>query len=47
MIGATTLSGREADVLRAAADGATVADFSGRLFLSEGTVRNCLSSAMG
>ncbi|KGH45875.1 MerR family transcriptional regulator [Modestobacter caceresii] len=46
-MGATPLSGREADVLRAAADGATVADIAGRLFLSEGTVRNYLSSAIG
>jgi two-component system response regulator DesR len=46
-IGATPLSVREADVLRAAADGATVADIARRLFLSEGTVRNYLSSAMG
>ena len=46
-LGATPLSSREADVLRAAADGATVADIAGRLFLSEGTVRNYLSSAIG
>ncbi|MCZ2837049.1 response regulator transcription factor [Modestobacter sp. VKM Ac-2985] len=46
-MGATPLSGREADVLRAAADGATVADIAGRLYLSEGTVRNYLSSAIG
>jgi two-component system response regulator DesR len=46
-IGATPLSAREADVLRAAADGATVADIAVRLFLSEGTVRNYLSSAIG
>jgi two-component system response regulator DesR len=46
-IGATPLSAREADVLRAAADGATVADIARRLFLSEGTVRNYLSSAIG
>ncbi|MCZ2819697.1 response regulator transcription factor [Modestobacter sp. VKM Ac-2977] len=46
-MGATPLSGREADVLRAAADGATVADMAGRLYLSEGTVRNYLSSAIG
>jgi two-component system response regulator DesR len=46
-IGATPLSAREADVLRAGADGATVADIAGRLFLSEGTVRNYLSSAIG
>jgi two-component system response regulator DesR len=46
-LGATPLSAREADVLRAAADGATVADIAGRLFLSDGTVRNYLSSAIG
>ena len=46
-LGATPLSAREADVLRAAADGATVADIAGSLFLSEGTVRNYLSSAIG
>ena len=46
-LGATPLSAREADVLRAAADGATVADISRTLFLSEGTVRNYLSSAIG
>jgi two-component system, NarL family, response regulator DesR len=45
-IGATPLSAREADVLRAAGDGATVADIAAQLFLSEGTVRNYLSSAM-
>jgi two-component system response regulator DesR len=46
-LGATPLSAREADVLRAAADGSTVAAIAGRLFLSEGTVRNYLSSAIG
>ncbi|SDG48738.1 response regulator transcription factor [Klenkia brasiliensis] len=46
-LGSSPLSAREADVLRAAADGATVADISGRLFLSEGTVRNYLSNAIG
>jgi two-component system response regulator DesR len=46
-LGATPLSSREADVLRAAAGGATVAAIAGRLFLSEGTVRNYLSSAIG
>jgi two-component system, NarL family, response regulator DesR len=46
-IGATPLSAREADVLREATDGATVADIARRLFLSEGTVRNYLSSAIG
>jgi two-component system response regulator DesR len=46
-LGATPLSAREADVLRAAADGSTVAGIAARLFLSEGTVRNYLSSAIG
>ena len=46
-LGATPLSDREADVLRAASDGATVADIAARLFLSEGTVRNYLSQAIG
>jgi two-component system response regulator DesR len=46
-IGATPLSAREAEVLRASRDGATVADIAARLFLSEGTVRNYLSSAIG
>jgi two-component system response regulator DesR len=41
------LTEREADVLRAARDGGTVADIAGGLHLSEGTVRNHLSSAIG
>ena len=45
--GRSPLTDREAEVLRAAADGATVADISYRLFLSESTVRNYLSSAIG
>ncbi len=45
--GPSPLTEREADVLRAAADGSTVADLAGRLFLSESTVRNYLSSAIG
>jgi two-component system response regulator DesR len=44
--GASPLTGRERDVLVAARDGATVADVSAKLFLSEGTVRNYLSSAI-
>ena len=35
------------EVLAASADGATVADVAGRLHLSESTVRNYLSSAIG
>ena len=38
--GASPLTERERDVLRAAADGATVATVAARLHLSEGTVRN-------
>ena len=45
--GATPLTQRECDVLVAARDGATVADIARRLVLSEGTVRNYLSSAIG
>jgi two-component system response regulator DesR len=43
--GANPLTDRERDVLRAAADGATIAEIAQRLFLSTGTVRNYLSSA--
>jgi two-component system response regulator DesR len=45
--GASPLTGREADVLRAAAEGGTVADIARALRLSQGTVRNHLSSAIG
>jgi two-component system response regulator DesR len=45
--GATPLTERERDVLRAARTGATVADIASALVLSEGTVRNYLSSAIG
>lgn len=44
--GPSPLTGRERDVLAAARDGATVGDIAGRLYLSEGTVRNYLSSAI-
>lgn len=46
-IGANPLTSRERDVLRAAAEGGTIADIAGRLYLSDGTVRNYLSSAIG
>ncbi len=45
--GESPLTSRETDVLRAARDGSSVATVAGRLFLSEGTVRNHLSSAIG
>ena len=45
--GPNPLTDRERDVLTAAADGATVADIAHQLFLSESTVRNYLSSAIG
>jgi two-component system, NarL family, response regulator DesR len=45
--GNSPLTDRERDVLLAAADGATVADVAARLHLSEGTVRNHLSAAIG
>jgi two-component system, NarL family, response regulator DesR len=44
--GLSPLTARERDVLAAARNGATVADIAGRLFLSEGTVRNYLSAAI-
>jgi two-component system response regulator DesR len=45
--GASPLTSRETEVLRAARDGGTVADLSAVLHLSEGTVRNHLSAAIG
>lgn len=46
-LGESPLTGRERDVLLATADGGTVSQIAGRLFLSEGTVRNHLSSVIG
>ncbi|WP_200302323.1 response regulator transcription factor [Streptomyces adelaidensis] len=45
--GPNPLTARERDALNASADGATVADIAVRLHLSESTVRNYLSSAIG
>ncbi|GAA2814765.1 response regulator [Kribbella solani] len=45
--GTSPLTGRESDVLRAARVGGTVADIAKELHLSEGTVRNHLSAAIG
>ncbi|GAB1691791.1 response regulator [Krasilnikovia sp. M28-CT-15] len=45
--GDSPLTERETDVLRAARTGGTVADIARQLHLSEGTVRNHLSAAIG
>ena len=45
--GDSPLTPRETDVLRTAGDGGTVADIAAALHLSEGTVRNHLSAAIG
>jgi two-component system response regulator DesR len=44
--GVSPLTARERDVLAAARPGTTVAEIAEKLFLSEGTVRNYLSSAI-
>lgn len=46
-LGESPLTGRERDVLTAAADGGTVAEIARKMYLSEGTVRNHLSAAIG
>ena len=45
--GESPLTTRETEVLQAARDGSSAAAIAQRLFLSEGTVRNHLSSAIG
>jgi two-component system response regulator DesR len=45
--GQSPLTDRERDVLRVASDGGTIADVARMLSLSQGTVRNHLSSAIG
>lgn len=45
-LGVTPLSGREAEVLAASRSGRSIAALAAELHLSEGTVRNHLSSAM-
>ncbi len=44
--GASPLTPRERDVLAACQDGATIAEIAATLYLSEGTVRNYLSSCI-
>jgi two-component system, NarL family, response regulator DesR len=46
-VGENPLTPREADVLREARDGSSIAEIAARLFLGDGTVRNYLSSAIG
>jgi two-component system response regulator DesR len=47
MAGPSPLTSREAEILRFALDGAPVAGIAARAHLSEGTVRNHLSAAIG
>ena len=47
IVGDSPLTAREQDVLRVAADGGTISDVAHATHLTEGTVRNYLSSAMG
>ena len=44
--GDNPLTGRERDVLKASLDGTSVADIAAQLYLSEGTVRNHISTAI-
>ena len=44
--GDNPLTGRERDVLRASLDGASIADIAALLYLSDGTVRNHISTAI-
>ena len=45
-LGVSPLTEREAEVLRCVAEGGTLADIASELGLSQGTVRNHVSSAM-
>jgi two-component system response regulator DesR len=47
LAGDSPLTARETEVLQAARDGSSVAAIAAKLFLSDGTVRNHLSSAIG
>jgi two-component system response regulator DesR len=44
--GSSPLTPRERDVLAAATDGAAIAEIAGKVYLSEGTVRNYLSACI-
>jgi two-component system, NarL family, response regulator DesR len=45
--GESPFTPREREVLEASAGGAPISEIAGRLYLSEGTVRNYLSAAIG
>jgi two-component system, NarL family, response regulator DesR len=45
--GESSFTPRELEVLQASAGGAPISEIAGRLYLSEGTVRNYLSAAIG
>ncbi|MCB0906452.1 MAG: response regulator transcription factor, partial [Nocardioidaceae bacterium] len=47
VLGASPLTERETEVLRAARDGSPVSEIARAVFLSPGTVRNHLSAAIG
>ena len=44
--GINPLTPRECDVLAASADGSLISEIAGKLYLSEGTVRNYLSACI-
>jgi two-component system response regulator DesR len=44
--GDNPLTGRERDVLKASLDGASIADIAAQLYISEGTVRNHISTSI-
>ncbi|MGO3502738.1 MAG: response regulator transcription factor, partial [Brachybacterium tyrofermentans] len=46
-VGASPLTAKETEVLQSAASGGTTAQIAATLFLTEGTVRNHISSAIG
>ena len=45
-MGGNPLTGRERGVLRVSLDGASIADIATQFYLSEGTIRNHISTAI-